>query len=91
MALNETSPLPTMAKDPPPVPQVAPGYLAALAMAFGFGAVAASSCCVIPLILGSLGAGAGLFSGLEILSQWRLLFFSVSRLLKIALAFGFVE
>jgi mercuric ion transport protein len=80
MALSETSPLPTIAKEPRPVPQVAPDYLAALAMAVGFGAVAASSSCVIPLILGSLGAGAGLFSGLEVLSQWRPLFFGVSAL-----------
>jgi hypothetical protein len=45
--------------------------LAGLALTGGLGAAAASSCCVIPLVLGSMGAGAGIFSGLEALSLWR--------------------
>ena len=51
----------------------AAGNVAAVAgLAAGMGAIAASSCCVVPLTLASLGAGAGIFSGLEALAPWQI-------------------
>jgi mercuric ion transport protein len=47
------------------------GILAALSIFTGVGAVFAASCCVLPLMLGGLGAGAGLFSILEVLADYR--------------------
>ena len=38
----------------------------------GVGAIAASSCCIVPLTLASLGAGAGVFAALEALVPWRM-------------------
>lgn len=38
----------------------------------GLGAVLASSCCILPLLLGGLGAGSGLLSVLGMLTTWRL-------------------
>jgi mercuric ion transport protein len=35
------------------------------------GALAASSCCVLPLALAGLGAGSAVFGGLEVLANWR--------------------
>jgi mercuric ion transport protein len=48
-------------------------------LATGAGAVLAASCCVLPLVLGGLGAGAGLFSTLEVLADYQtpILVFSV--------------
>ncbi|WP_026870730.1 hypothetical protein [Inquilinus limosus] len=48
------------------------GVLAALGAAAGLGAIAASSCCIIPLALVWLGAGTAAFSALEALAPWRL-------------------
>jgi mercuric ion transport protein len=47
------------------------GWLAAVGLASGAGAVLAASCCVLPLVLGGLGAGAGLFSTLEFLADYQ--------------------
>lgn len=47
------------------------GWLAAVGLVTGAGAVLAASCCVLPLVLGGLGAGAGLFSSLESLADYR--------------------
>ena len=47
------------------------GWLAAVGLATGAGAVLAASCCVLPLVLGGLGAGAGLFSTLEFLADYQ--------------------
>jgi mercuric ion transport protein len=47
------------------------GILAAASIFTGAGAVFAASCCVLPLMLGGLGAGAGLFSILEVLVAYR--------------------
>jgi mercuric ion transport protein len=47
------------------------GLLAAFGLATGAGAVLAASCCVLPLVLGGLGAGAGLFSILEFLTDYQ--------------------
>ena len=45
------------------------GWLAAAGLATGASAVLAASCCVLPLVLGGVGAGAGLFSTLEVLAN----------------------
>jgi mercuric ion transport protein len=46
--------------------------LPAVGAAVGLGAVLASSCCVVPLLLGGVGAGAGVFGVLETLAFLRL-------------------
>lgn len=46
------------------------GWLAAAGLATGAGSVLAASCCVLPLVLGGFGAGAGLFSLLELLANY---------------------
>lgn len=47
------------------------GWLAAAGLATGAGALVAASCCVLPLVLGGLGAGAGVFSTLELLADYQ--------------------
>ncbi len=47
------------------------GWLAGLGAVAGFSALAASSCCVLPLALAGLGAGSAVFGGLEMLANWR--------------------
>jgi mercuric ion transport protein len=47
------------------------GLLALTGLFTAAGAVFAASCCVLPLVLGGLGAGAGLFSVLEVLANYR--------------------
>lgn len=47
------------------------GIFAAASIFSGAGAIFAASCCVLPLVLGGLGAGAGLFSVLEVLAEYR--------------------
>jgi mercuric ion transport protein len=49
-----------------------PGILAALGLATGLGAAVAASCCVLPLVIGGLGAGAGVFAVLEVLADYRI-------------------
>ena len=44
------------------------GYLATIGLATGLGAVAASTCCVLPVVFAGLGAGAGTFAALEALA-----------------------
>lgn len=44
------------------------GVFAAVA---GFGAVLASSCCILPLLLAAVGASAGVFSAFQHLAEWR--------------------
>ncbi|WP_436102539.1 mercuric transporter MerT family protein [Pararhizobium sp. LjRoot238] len=39
---------------------------------FGLGALAASSCCAVPLMLASLGAGTSFFGVLASMAAWRL-------------------
>ena len=48
------------------------GMLASLGLTAGIGAVFAASCCVLPLVIGGLGAGAGLFAVLEFLADYRI-------------------
>jgi mercuric ion transport protein len=45
--------------------------LAALGVVTSAGAVFAASCCVLPLVLGGLGAGASVFAALEALASYR--------------------
>jgi mercuric ion transport protein len=47
------------------------GLLAVAGLFTGAGAVLAASCCVLPLVLGGLGAGAGVFAFLESLADYR--------------------
>jgi mercuric ion transport protein len=49
----------------------AAGPLAALSAATGLGALAASSCCVLPLALAGIGAGGAVFGGLEVLIAYK--------------------
>ena len=54
------------------------GVLATFGLVSGVVAVFAASCCMLPLVLGGLGAGAGLFSTRELLADYhvRILVFS---------------
>lgn len=54
------------------------GLLAAAGLATGAGAILAASCCVLPLVLGGLGAGAGVFATLEVLAGYQKPIFVVS-------------
>ena len=47
------------------------GWLATAGLVTGAGSVLAASCCVLPLVFGGLGAGAGLFSVLELLANYQ--------------------
>ena len=47
------------------------GLLAGLGAVIGLGALAASSCCALPLALAGLGAGGAVFSGLDALVSVR--------------------
>jgi mercuric ion transport protein len=51
--------------------RAAAGPLAALGGFAGLGALAASSCCVLPLALAGLGAGSAVFGGLELLGAYQ--------------------
>ena len=57
-----------------------PKCFAAFGLVAALGAVVASSCCVIPLGLSTLGAGASLLGGLEAVAMWRAPLLSVSAL-----------
>ncbi len=63
-----------------PANPAAPKWFAALGLVAGLGAVVASSCCVIPLGLAALGAGAGVLGGLATVAEWRVPFLAVSAL-----------
>jgi mercuric ion transport protein len=53
--------------------QAATGWLSSIAILSGIGAIAASSCCVLPLLLAAVGASAGVFSVFQSLAEWKLL------------------
>jgi mercuric ion transport protein len=57
------------------------GIVAALGLATGLAATVAASCCVLPLVIGGLGAGAGVFAVLEVLANYRMPLLIVSALL----------
>jgi mercuric ion transport protein len=53
-------------------------FLATASVFTGAAAVFAASCCVLPLVLGGIGAGAGLFSILEVLADYRISILAIS-------------
>ncbi len=59
------------------------GIFAALGLATGLAAALAASCCVLPLVLGGLGAGAGIFAALGILADYRMPLLIVSATLVV--------
>jgi mercuric ion transport protein len=71
MALHEPIATKPIANTPSPIMRVGGGVLTVLGGVSGLGAIAASSCCVIPLTLASLGAGAGVFGTIAALAPWR--------------------
>lgn len=73
MALHKPIVAPAVADGPTSSAQ-ASGYAFAVAGGVaGLGAIAAAaSCCIMPLALASLGAGAGIFGTLEALASWRM-------------------
>jgi mercuric ion transport protein len=62
----------------PAVAAASPQWLAAFGLVAGLGAVVASSCCLVPLGLAALGAGASILGGLEVVAAWRVPLLSVS-------------
>lgn len=56
----------------------APKWFGVVGLVAGLGAIVASSCCVIPLGLAALGAGAGILGGLAAMSDLRLPFLIAS-------------
>ena len=63
MTINDSAQETTPPVSASPVAPAAPKWFAALGLVAGLGAVVASSCCVIPLGLAALGAGAGILGG----------------------------
>jgi mercuric ion transport protein len=57
------------------------GLLAVFGLVTGVGAVFAASCCVLPLVLGGLGAGAGVFAVLGVLADYRTAILAFSEVL----------
>jgi mercuric ion transport protein len=53
-------------------------WLAGAGLVTGLGAVVGSSCCVLPLGLATLGAGAGVFGVLNEVAAWRIPLLAVS-------------
>lgn len=80
MIINDAVQRMTPAVASPPAMPAAPKWFAALGLVAGLGAVVASSCCVIPLGLAALGAGASVLGGLEMVAEWRVPFLAVSAL-----------
>ena len=68
MALDQAQPAEPHAHRPS---SVGVGSVAAIGAITGLGALAASSCCLLPLVLGGLGAGAGVFTVLGVLAPLR--------------------
>ncbi|GDX37787.1 hypothetical protein LBMAG20_00020 [Methylocystaceae bacterium] len=56
----------------------APKVLGGLAAFAGIGAILASSCCVLPLLLAAVGASAGVFGAFQTLTEWRIPLLSVA-------------
>lgn len=75
MALDQAHPAELPAHEPSPV---GVGSMTALGAVTGLGALAASSCCVLPLVLGGLGASAGVFTVLGVLAPLRVPLMAVS-------------
>lgn len=58
--------------------QATTGWLSGIALLSGIGAIAASSCCVLPLLLAAVGASAGVFGAFQTLAEWRIPLLSVA-------------
>ncbi|WP_036279346.1 mercuric transporter MerT family protein [Methylocystis sp. ATCC 49242] len=80
MTVNDATPETTPIGASHPAKTAAPKCFAALGLVTGLGAVVASSCCVIPLGLAALGAGAGVLGRLATIAEWRVPFLAVSAL-----------
>lgn len=78
MTSNDTAQQTTLAVSSPADPPASPKWFAALGLVAGLGAVVASSCCVIPLGLAALGAGASVLGRLEAIAAWRVTLLSTS-------------
>ncbi len=63
-----------------PPPAATSKWLAGAGLVAGLGAVIASSCCVLPLGLAAIGAGAGVFGVLNEVAAWRVPLLTVSAL-----------
>ena len=79
MTINDAAQETTQAAASPTAMR-APKWFAALGLAAGLGAVVASSCCVVPLALATLGASASALGRLELVASWRIPFLAVSTL-----------
>ena len=71
MALHKPIVASAVADVPTPIAQASGHVFAITGVVAGLGAITASSCCIVPLTLASLGAGAGIFGTLEALAPWR--------------------
>ncbi len=80
MSINNVAQEKTPSSGSPLTLPAAPKWFAALGLFASLGAVVASSCCVIPLGLAALGAGAGVLGGLEAIASWRVPLLSVGAL-----------
>ncbi len=80
MTIDETRREAAPAASQPADLSASPNWFAALGLVAGLGAVVASSCCVIPLALAALGAGASVLGGLEWVAAWRVPLLSISAL-----------
>ncbi|CAJ0848952.1 hypothetical protein AMST5_00053 [freshwater sediment metagenome] len=80
MTINDTAKEKAAAASSPADLPASPKWFAALGLIAGLGAVVASSCCVIPLGLAALGAGASVIGGLEMIAEWRVPFLLISAL-----------
>jgi mercuric ion transport protein len=60
------------------------GVLTVAGLLTGTGAVVSASCCVLPLALGGLGAGASVFSALEVIADYRTPLLVASAVLVVA-------
>jgi len=67
-----------------PAPIVSTGWVAGLGATLGLGALISSSCCAVPLALAGLGAGGSVFTGLELLADYRLYVMSAAAALLVA-------
>ena len=77
MALDQAQPAELRAHEPTPV---GVGSVVALGAITGLGALAASSCCVLPIVLGGVGAGTGVFTVLGVLAPLRIPLMTASAL-----------
>lgn len=80
MTISDSAQETATAASASPAATSAPKWFAALGLVAGLGAVVASSCCVAPLSLVALGAGASVLGGLEAVAAWRAPLLSVSAL-----------